>query len=89
MTSKSFLPARAHSISNITRKIRMCELTLLDIGERRFELAVQLAEFNNLQRTIARRIHATAIPCCRPRTSRRLARATRVCGAGRSASAVI
>ncbi len=63
------------SVSTIGRQIRCCDLSLEDIDEKRMQLAMQLAELNNLQRIIARRAHKLAMPNHQlrvsPRTSRR------------------
>ena len=90
MNSKLLLPGGARPNLKLTKKIRICELMLLNMRDERVQLAMQLAEINNLQRTIARRGYATAIPCRRP--SRRLAgwfEPAGSCGAARMANAII
>jgi hypothetical protein len=62
------------SVSTIGRQIRSCDLSLVNIDETRLQLAMQLAELNNLQRTIARRAHKLAMPNLQLRVSSRASR---------------
>jgi hypothetical protein len=60
MHSAILIFERDPSVSTLGRQISCCDLSLVNIDERRMQLAMQLAELNNLQRMIARRAHKMA-----------------------------
>ena len=53
---------RTQSASAIEQRIRTCDLSLAGIDEIRLDLAMQLAELDDLQRTISRRSAIFAKP---------------------------